>query len=98
MSVLVYGTTITEVHLTAAAASATKLTGIVLTVNTESYTITVLSSADKLIYISTASAAIMKASTGSIISLSAIAVGAEFTAYGTYGDSRNFAAKSIIID
>lgn len=99
VSVVYFGNTITEVHLESAASSVKKISGRVLAVDTSTRTITVLSPAGKLIYISTSSiGSIISANTGSSMSLSSIKVNSELVAYGNYSTSNTFAASSIIVE
>ncbi len=99
VTVVVYGTTITEVNLDSAASSVKKVAGRVLSIETASSTITVLTSTGKLIYVSASSAgSIISASTGSAISVGSIKVNSELVAYGTYSTSTKFTANSIIVE
>lgn len=95
----VFGSVITEVWQVSATSSATKVTGSVLKLDTAAKQITVLTPDNKLIYISTASVgSVVIASTGASGNLASIAVNAQITAYGTYGYSRTFTARSIVIE
>lgn len=61
--------------------------------------ITVLSSTNKLVYISTRSVgSIVNASTGKTLTLSNVDVNSQLLAYGEYTDASNFSATSIIIE
>lgn len=99
VSIICYGSTITQIKLVSAAYSATKVIGTVLRVDTASQIITVLTSENKLVYVSPASgASILKASTGAQISLSSIAAGSTMTTYGAYANSSKFTAQSMLIE
>lgn len=99
VSIVCYGSTITQIKLVSAAYSATKVIGTVLRVDTASQIITVLTSENKLVYVSPASgASILKASTGAQISLSSIAAGSTMTTYGAYANSSKFTAQSMLIE
>ncbi|MGE4354758.1 MAG: S-layer homology domain-containing protein, partial [Oscillospiraceae bacterium] len=83
ISVVVYGSTITEIYLKSAANSSSKVSGTVLAVATSDKVITVLTDSEKLIYIDASSAAsIINASTGNTLKLSAIPVNSELVAFG----------------
>ena len=95
----VYDDTITDISLVSSTSSSTKVSGTVLKIDSTNQVITLLSSANKLVSIKTSSVvSVIIASTGNSMSLSSVTVGAKFTAYGSYTDSRTFAAKSIIIE
>jgi len=99
VSVVVYGSTITEIYLISSAVSTSKLEGTVLLVNSAAKKLTVLSSSGKLIYIDASSVgSIISASTGKSISLGSIKAETKFLAYGSYSDSVTFKASSIIIE
>ena len=96
---VVYDDVITSVKLESSASLATKVSGIVQLVDTTNAKITILTSDNKLVYISVKSTgSIINAKTGSSLSYSGIAVGSSLVAYGEYADSRNFTAKSIVIE
>jgi len=95
----VFGSVVTEVWQLSAASSATKVTGSVLMLDTAAKQITILTPDNKLVYISTTSVgSVVIASTGASGNLASIAVNAQITAYGTYGNSRIFTARSIVIE
>ncbi len=99
VSVVVYGSTITEIHLISSVGSTKKLEGTVLLVDASGRKITILSASGKLMYIDTSSVgSIISASTGKSISLGSISAESRFVAYGTYKDSTTFKATSIIIE
>jgi hypothetical protein len=99
VSVVVYGNTVTEVYLISALTTSTKLTATVLTVDTAHNKVTVLTSANNLVYIDTRwLTSIIKASTGASIQLSSVTTNAQIVAYGTYSDSTTFKATSIIVE
>jgi len=82
-----------------AVGSSTKVTGSVLKVDASAKQITILTPANKLVYISTAAVgSYVVGSTGAAGSLSSVAVNAQITAYGSYANSRSFTAKSIVIE
>ncbi|MEA4895208.1 MAG: S-layer homology domain-containing protein [Oscillospiraceae bacterium] len=94
-----YEDVITLVKLESSVNSTTKVSGAVLEVNTSTAIVTILTSENKLVYISVRStASIINAKTGSSFYYSSIPVGSSLVAYGEYADSRNFTAKSIIIE
>jgi len=94
-----YNSLITEIKLQSSVNTATKVTGTVLKVDVMTAVITILNSDDKLIYVNAYNAAsIINSATGSSIYLSAISANLKLVAYGSYTDSRNFKAKSIIIE
>ena len=99
VTVTVYHNTIAKVSLLSAESVSTKVSGTVLYVDANNKQITVLNSSSKLIYISTASTiSILVTSTGKTITLSSVQVGSNLVAYGSYGNSSVFSAKSIIIE
>ncbi|MGI5936585.1 MAG: S-layer homology domain-containing protein [Oscillospiraceae bacterium] len=99
VSVVVYGSTITEIHLISSAVSTTKLEGTVLLVESSARKITALSASGKLIYIDTSSVgSIISAGTGKSMGLGSIPAEAKFVAYGSYKDSNTFKAASIVIE
>lgn len=100
ISVVSDGKTITEVYLKSAGGdTANKLSGTVLVVDAKAKQITVLSSTNKLVYISTRSVgSIVNASTGKTLTLSNVDVNSQLLAYGEYTDASNFSATSIIIE
>jgi len=99
VTVAVYDKTITEIYQLSSSSSSNKVSGTVLKVDTANQLITVLNSSSKLIYIKTNTVvSVVVASTGSTTYLSSIALNSKITAYGTYSDSKTFAAKSIIIE
>ncbi len=99
VSVVVYGSTITEISLkSSAVVSGSQISGSVLLVNSTDGVITLLTSSGKLVYISSSSLRwIIYASTGTSIGLSVLPTGSNIVAYGEYSGSSNFAAKVIII-
>jgi hypothetical protein len=99
VSVEAYDDVIIVVKLESSASSSTKVSGAVLEVNTSNAIVTILTSDNKLVYINVRStASILNAKTGSNMLYTGIVVGSSLVAYGEYTDSRNFAAKSIIIE
>lgn len=99
VSVVLYGSTITEIYLVTSVSSTTKVSGTVLAVNTSAKTVTILTPANKLVYIDMSSVgSIITASTGKTLTIYSIGVNSELVAYGTYSSSTNFAAKSIVIE
>ncbi|MEA4813754.1 MAG: S-layer homology domain-containing protein [Oscillospiraceae bacterium] len=99
VSVVVYGSTITEIYLESALASTTKLTGTVLAIDTSNHTITLLNKSSKLIYIDTSHVArIVDSSTGTSLSLSSLKENDSIIAYGSYSTSTKFAAVTIIVE
>lgn len=99
VSVVLYGSTITEIYLVTSVSSTTKVSGTVLAVNTSAKTVTILTPANKLVYIDMSSVgSIITASTGKTLTIYSIGVNSELVAYGTYSSSTNFAAKSVVIE
>ena len=99
VSVVVYGSTITEIYLESALSSTTKLTGTVLAIDTSNHTITLLNKSSKLIYIDTSHVArIVDSSTGTSLSLSSLKENDSIIAYGSYSTSTKFAAVTIIVE
>ncbi len=99
VSVVVYNNTITEINLVSSSTSSTRVSGTVMKVDAANSAITILTASEKLVTIKTSSVvSIIVASTGNYTNLSAIATNSKLTAYGTYSDSKTFAAKSIIIE
>ena len=99
LKLTVFGNVVTDVWQVTAVASATKVSGSVLNVNTTTKQITILTPANKYVYISTASVgSYIVASTGSTGTISNVTVNAQITAYGSYANSRSFTAKSIVIE
>ena len=99
LKLTVFGNVVTDVWQVTAVSSATKVTGSVLKVDASAKQITILTPANKLVYISTASvSSYIVASTGATGSLSNVAVNAQITAYGSYASSRTFTAKSVVIE
>ena len=99
VSISTYNDLVTEITLKSSANSATKVTGAVLKVDNATAVITILNSDNKLIYVNANNAAsIINASTGASLYFSSISVDSKLVAYGAYTDSRNFKAKSIIIE
>ncbi len=99
VTIVAYEDVITVVKLVSSASSQTKVTGTVLEVNTSTAIVTILTSDNKLVYINVKStASIINAKTGSSLYYTGIVVGSSLVAYGEYADSRNFTAKSIIIE
>ncbi|MBR5640798.1 MAG: S-layer homology domain-containing protein [Firmicutes bacterium] len=99
VSVIVTSGVITEVTLKKAATPATdKLSAEILAVDPTNRVLTVLKEG-KLTYIKCKNAAsILDSETGKTLSFSALAAGDMIVAYGTYTDSTNFAATSIVIE
>lgn len=99
VTVQYYGSTITDIFLVTSTNSSTKLTGTVLAVDTSKRIITVLTTTEKIVYISTSSlSSMLLAATGSSISLSSLTVNSQLLAYGSYSDSATFVAKSIVVE
>ncbi len=99
VAIVAYEDVITEVKLVSSASTTTKVTGTVLDVNTNNAIVTILTADKKLVYINVKStSSILNVKTGSNLYYSGIVVGSSLVAYGDYTDSRNFAAKSIIIE
>jgi len=99
LKLAVFGSTVTDVWQVTAVGSSTKVTGSVLKVDASAKQITILTPANKLVYISTAAVgSYVVGSTGAAGSLSSVAVNAQITAYGSYANSRSFTAKSIVIE
>ena len=99
VSIVAYEDVITEVKLVSSASTTTKVTGTVLDVNSSTGIVTILTADKKLIYVNVKStSSIINAKTGSSMYYTGIAVGSSLVAYGEYTDSRNFTAKSIIIE
>ena len=99
VSVIVTAGVITEVTLKKTAApAADKLTAEILAVDPNNRVLTVLKDG-KLTYINCKKAAsILNSETGKTMSFSALAAGDMIVAYGTYKDSSNFEATSIVIE
>ncbi len=94
----VFGDTITEVYLVSAASSSSKVSGTVLAVDSLKKVITALVSG-KLIYINASqTVAIIRASTGRSLSLSGISAESVIVAYGSYSNSVNFNAVTLIVE
>jgi len=95
----VYDSVITAVHVQSIVSSSTKITGKVLSIDTSKYQLLILTTEEKLVYISLSSTAtIINAKTGQSIYYTNIPVDSGLVAYGSYTDTRTFAAKSIIIE
>lgn len=95
----VFGSVVTDVWQVTAVSSASKVSGSVLQVDTAAKQITVLTSANKLVYISTTSVgSYVLASTGKTATLSSVALNGQITAYGSFANSRSFTAKSVVIE
>ena len=99
VSVIVTSGVITEVTLEKSATpAAEKLTAEVLAVDTTNRVLTVLKDS-KLVYINCKkTASILDSETGKTLSFSGLAAGDMIVAYGSYTDSTNFAATSIVIE
>ncbi len=99
VSIIVSGGIITEVNLKKSAApSSDKLTAEILAVDVNNRVLTVLKDG-KLTYINCKkSNAILDSETGKTLYFSAMAAGDRIVAYGTYTDSTNFSATSIVIE
>ncbi len=99
VTVVVYGDTITEIHLKSSVATSKKVTGAVLAVDAQKKTLTLLTSAEKLIYIDASSVVtIIYAGTGRTMNLGNITVNSQLVVYGTYSDASNFKATAIIVE
>lgn len=99
VSVVAYSGVITEIHRQTTVNAATKVSGTTLKVDTSSGLVTILTETDKLIYVSTSNVvSIISGTSGGALYLSSIATGSEIVAYGAYTDSRNFKAKSIVVE
>lgn len=99
LKLTVFGNIVTDVWQLTAVTSATKVSGSVLKIDASAKQITILTPANKLVYISTASVgSYVVASTGSTGSIANVTLNAQITAYGTFSNSRSFAAKSIVIE
>lgn len=100
ISVVAAGGVITEVYLKSSNGNtSTKFTGTVLAVDTSKKSIMALTASGKLVYISTASvSSILNTATGDTIKLSALKANSQIIAYGSYADSTNFTATSIVIE
>lgn len=101
VSVVADGKTITEVYLKSANGNtATKVSGTVLVVDAKAKQITILNSTGKLIYISTSSVGSIVDATnnGKTITLSSVEANDQILAYGSYTDSSNFTATSIVVE
>jgi hypothetical protein len=99
VSVVVVGSTITEISLLSAVTSADKVSGSVLVVNATSKTVTILTASGKLVYLDLkAVVSIISAETGRAVSLSSLAVNSRIVAYGSYSNSSTFKAVSIIVE
>ncbi len=94
ITVVIYGSVITEVELESAAVSSDKLTATVLAVNGK--TITALLNG-KLLYIDGSSATIISFS-GKTIKISALETDTVITVYGSYTSSTGFTATSIVVE
>ena len=99
ISVVVTAGVISEVHLKKTATpSSDKLSAEILAIDPNNRVLTVLKD-NKLIYINCKKAAsILNSETGKTISFSALAAGDMIVAYGSYTDSANFDATSIVIE
>ncbi len=99
VSAVVFNSTITEIHLTSAATSATKVTGKVLSVSSTNHKISIKTSEGKMKTIDTSYViSMIVGSTGNSTTMAGVLVDQTVTAYGTYSDSTTFAAKTIIIE
>jgi hypothetical protein len=99
VSVVVVGSTITEITLISAVTSADKVSGTVLVVNTTSKTVTILTASGKLVYLDlTSVVSIISAETGRAVSMSSLAANAGLVAYGSYSNSSTFKAVSIVVE
>ncbi|MCQ2561279.1 MAG: S-layer homology domain-containing protein [Clostridia bacterium] len=102
VSVVVAGSEITEVHQDKAyqtSADTEKLSVEVLAVDTNAKTITVLNANNKLIYVNCKTVgSILDSASGKTAALGAVKAGSRILVYGSYTDSSNFTAKSIIIE
>ena len=99
VSVIVTSGVITEVNLKKSASpTSDKLSAEILAVDPTNRVLTVLKEG-KLTYINCKKAAsILNSETGKTLSFSALAAGDMIVAYGSYTDSTNFAATSIVIE
>ena len=95
----IFDNEIIEVSVQYVTSSSTKVSGTVLNVDSANRQITILTSSGKMVYISTTYLGIvLNASTGSTTYYSAIPANSNIVAYGSYSDTRNFSAKSIVIE
>ena len=98
ITVNAYDDIILEVTRESASTPTNKVEGTILAVDTTARKVTVLSGT-KLIYVKVnVGTVITSAATGNKLTITTIPVGSEIAAYGTYSDSSNFTAVSIILD
>lgn len=102
VSVVVAGSEITEIHQDKAyqtSADVEKLSVEVLAVDSSAKTITVLTANNKLVYVNCKTVgSVLDSASGKTASLGSIKSGNRILVYGSYTDSSNFTAKSIIIE
>jgi hypothetical protein len=99
VTVVVYGDTITEIHVKSAVASSDKVIGSVLSVDLNQKVITLLTAENKLIYVNTSGVlSVINSSTGINVRIMDIEPNQQIVAYGAYKDATHFNATSIIIE
>ena len=96
VSVVLYGDVVTEVYLQSAVSSSNKVSGRALTVSKNE--ITILTFSEKLLYVDTASAIVVTASTGKSMSLSSLEKNSVIVAYGSYENATKFVAKLVVVE
>jgi hypothetical protein len=98
ISLLVFGDTVSDVYLIQAEASATKVSGAVLTVDTTKRQI-IIKYGSSLTYVNLkAGTPILMAATGASIALTGMPLEANIVAYGIYTSSNQFSATLIVIE
>lgn len=98
VTVSAYDDVILTVVLDSTAATANKVEGKVLAVDTASRKVTILSGS-KLIYVKmSVGTAITSAQTGNKLTITTLPTGSQIAAYGSYTDATNFTAVSVIVD
>lgn len=95
VSMVIYGDIVTEIYLQSVVSSSNKVMGRVLT--TERYKITILTSAEKLVYVDTSSASVVS-STGKNLSISSIEKNTVIVSYGNYKNSSDFVARLVVVE
>lgn len=95
VKVVIYGDVVTDVYLQAATTSANTISGRILA--TDNKIITMITAADKLIYVDTSSATMVSSSTGKTVYFSKLENSTDIIAYGTYKNATEFAATVIIL-
>jgi hypothetical protein len=98
LSLVIFGDRISDVYLIKSESSSTKVSGIVLTVDTSKRQI-IIKSASSLIYVNVKTTTpIIVASSGSSVGISGLTPQSNVVIYGIYTSSNQFSASSIVIE